>query len=35
LDEFYAAPCNAQKARFDTLPLTVTLIRPDADEVIE
>jgi hypothetical protein len=35
LHEFYAAPYNEQKARFNTLPLTATLIRPPADEVIE
>jgi hypothetical protein len=35
LDGFYAALSNKQKVRFNTLPLTATLIRPLADEVIE
>jgi len=35
LDEFYAALSNGQKARFNTLPLTATLIRPLTVEVIE
>jgi hypothetical protein len=35
LDEFYAALSHEQKARFNTLLLTATLIRPLADEVIE